>query len=131
MINSFPQSQNTDMRMLLEAFKMACDGLAPEAVIMTARNYISGRVEGHNARYAPSVAEFAKTARVIAADMIQLPAISAPKDRPINPAYRAQIERRMRLLAKVTRRPRYFERLTRAVKNTPIQVPMYLDEAQT
>lgn len=65
MLNAFPAPQG-DVDVLVRSFEAATAQIAPQAVCEAATRYMSGQVDGHNPRYAPSVAEFAVEARRIA-----------------------------------------------------------------
>jgi hypothetical protein len=128
MLNIFPQSPNTDRDMFIQDMEICLEGISNEAIIATCKQYMQGKVEGHNKSFAPSGAEFALNARKHHYDNLpERPMIAAPVEREVNPAYRMAMIKKLELFscALKTGRTKQFERWSR---RHPITIPMYEDE---
>jgi hypothetical protein len=128
MLNAFPQSQNTEMTVLLMTFDVALEGIPDTSIVETAKAYLQGKIADHRAAFAPSCAEFALNARKHHYDNLpEKPMIAAPVERKVNPAYRAVMIKKLELFscALKTGRTNQLERWNR---RHPITIPMYEDE---
>ncbi len=90
MLNAFPQSQATDMELVVRTYVAVVAEFSEETILKTASRYTSGAVPGHEGRFAPTTAEFCIEARKVAETlatlarrkMQSLPPRSAERDLP-------------------------------------------------
>lgn len=94
MMNAFPAgSEDTELR--LRAIDDVTRGVPSDAVCEAARRFTGGMVDGQNARFAPSAAEFAQEARRLA-DLLKYrnrPALPKPKEDDWTPQPKEHRER--------------------------------------
>ncbi|WP_011579566.1 MULTISPECIES: hypothetical protein [Chelativorans] len=63
MLNSFPLQHGTDAEVQLASFLECIDQFSPEAVEETCLRYRRGEIVGHDARFAPSTAQFTQSVK--------------------------------------------------------------------
>jgi len=62
MLNGFPQSQNTDADATMMGLEMVLTDLSRDAIHYACRQFMTAKVDGHDIRFAPSIAQFYQVA---------------------------------------------------------------------